>query len=96
MKLVTMRRTALLGLALFAILVSGALLTAQPRDQERIFPTPADASKSPPEKLAYVVATYAGTDIKKPDYLATIDVDPAVADLFAGDPSCCTMPQRRR
>ncbi len=43
----------------------------------RIFATPADARKSPPEKLAYVVATYAGTGIKKPDYLATVDLDPA-------------------
>src|ERR1051325_5285032 len=43
---------------------------------DRIFPSPADARKSPPEKLAYVVATYAGTGIKRPDYLATIDVDP--------------------
>ena len=31
---------------------------------------------SPREELAYVVCTYAGTDTKKPDYLATIDVDP--------------------
>ncbi len=44
---------------------------------ERIFPSLQDAAKSPPEKLAYVVATYAGTNIKKPDYLATVDVDPA-------------------
>jgi selenium-binding protein 1 len=44
---------------------------------ERTFASPAEARKSPPEKLAYVVATYAGTDIRKPDYLATIDVDPA-------------------
>ena len=40
--------------------------------KERIFPTPADARKSPAEKLAYVVATYAGTGIKKPDYLETL------------------------
>jgi methanethiol oxidase len=26
--------------------------------------------------LAYVVATYAGTDVRQPDYLATIDLDP--------------------
>jgi methanethiol oxidase len=44
---------------------------------DRIFATPADAIKSPPEKLAYVVATYAGTESKKPDYLAVIDVDQA-------------------
>ena len=71
----TLRRTALLALALFA-LFGGALLTAQQPEHERIFPTPADAIKSPQEKLAYVVATYAGTKTQKPDYLATIDVDP--------------------
>ncbi|MSU80661.1 MAG: selenium-binding protein [Gemmataceae bacterium] len=42
-----------------------------------MFATPADAIKSPREKLAYVVATYAGTGLKKPDYLATVDLDPA-------------------
>src|SRR5262245_45455467 len=45
-------------------------------DEERTFATPADARKSPAEKLAYIVATYAGTGVSKPDYLATIDVDP--------------------
>ena len=70
------RRTTLLALAIFALLGGGALLTAQHQDHERIFATPADAIKSPPEKLAYVVAIYAGTEPKKPDYLATIDVDP--------------------
>ena len=49
---------------------------AEDRADGRTFATPADARKSPPETLAYVVATYAGTDVKKPDYLATIDVDP--------------------
>jgi selenium-binding protein 1 len=44
-------------------------------DEERTFATPADARKSPAEKLAYVVATYAGTGVGKPDYLATIDLD---------------------
>jgi selenium-binding protein 1 len=44
--------------------------------EERTFATPANARKSPPEKLAYVVATYVGTGVGKPDYLATIDVDP--------------------
>jgi selenium-binding protein 1 len=31
----------------------------------------------PPEKLAYVIGVYAGTEVKAPDYLATIDLDPA-------------------
>jgi selenium-binding protein 1 len=43
---------------------------------ERTFATPKDAMKSPPEDLAYVVGTYAGTETKKPDYLAAIDLDP--------------------
>ena len=56
---------------------SAAALSDRPAPgPRRIFPTPADAIKSPPEKLAYVVATYAGTETKKSDYLATIDVDP--------------------
>ncbi|HLW67697.1 MAG TPA: selenium-binding family protein [Gemmataceae bacterium] len=46
-------------------------------DEERTFATPEEARKSPPEKLAYVIGVYAGTGVKKPDYLATIDVDPA-------------------
>ncbi|HMO35634.1 MAG TPA: selenium-binding protein SBP56-related protein, partial [Gemmatales bacterium] len=29
------------------------------------------------EKLLYVVALYAGTPVQAPDYLATIDTDPA-------------------
>src|SRR5262245_41023309 len=45
-------------------------------DEDRTFATPADARKAPPETLAYVVATYSGTETNKPDYLATIDVDP--------------------
>ena len=45
-------------------------------EQGRTFATPAEAMASPREELAYVVCTYAGTDAKKPDYLATIDVNP--------------------
>jgi methanethiol oxidase len=45
--------------------------------EDRTFATPEDARKSPPEKLAYVIGVYAGTGVKKPDYLATIDLDPA-------------------
>jgi methanethiol oxidase len=62
-----------------AALAAGPLLLG-PRgataDEDRTFATPGDARKSPPETLAYVVATYSGTDVGKPDYLATIDVDP--------------------
>src|SRR5260370_35591376 len=48
----------------------------QPSDG-RTFATPEAARQSPPEQLAYVIGVYAGTDVKKPDYLATIDLDPA-------------------
>jgi hypothetical protein len=41
------------------------------------FATPDAARKSPPEKFGYVMGVYAGTQIKKPDYLATINLDPA-------------------
>lgn len=41
------------------------------------YASPLDAMKSPAEKLMYLVCTYAGTKVDKPDYLATIDVDPA-------------------
>jgi selenium-binding protein 1 len=53
--------------------LAGSRLVA---DEDRTFATPEDARKSPPEKLAYVIGVYAGTGVKKPDYLATIDVDP--------------------
>jgi selenium-binding protein 1 len=38
--------------------------------------SPAEAMKSPPEKLLYIPAIYTGTPVKKPDYIATVDVDP--------------------
>src|SRR5262245_51580288 len=52
-------------------------LRAEPKNEDRTFATPEEASKSPPEKLAYVIGVYTGTEVKKPDYLATIDLDPA-------------------
>jgi selenium-binding protein 1 len=73
------RREFLAATALTAgplLLGDRKLLADEPKDDARIFATPADARKSPPETLAYVVATYAGTPVKEPDYLATIDVDP--------------------
>jgi selenium-binding protein 1 len=58
-----------------------ALSTVRPSaaassDDHRTFATPAEAMKAPPEDLAYTVCTYAGTEVKKPDYLATIDLNP--------------------
>ena len=46
-------------------------------DKSRTFATPADARNSGPEKLAHVIGLYGGTGINKPDFLATIDLDPA-------------------
>jgi selenium-binding protein 1 len=72
-------------LPIFAFLALGTWLALLPisglsagdvPERERIYPTPLEASKSPPEKLAYVIATYGGTERSKPDYLAVIDVDP--------------------
>lgn len=40
------------------------------------YASPTEAMKAPREKLLYVTALYVGTGIDKPDYLATIDVDP--------------------
>ena len=69
---------------LTASLSASQLLAGQPTPQDkdehaccdRTYATPADAMKAPPETVAYVPVIYAGTKIKKPDYLATIDVDP--------------------
>ena len=40
------------------------------------YASPSEAIKAPNEKLLYTIAIYTGTGIQKPDYLATIDVDP--------------------
>jgi selenium-binding protein 1 len=72
-----MRHSAILCLGLCLLTAFAGGLASEQHKDDRIFATPADAQKSPPEKLAYVVATYAGTDVKKPDYLATIDINPA-------------------
>lgn len=53
------------------------LLQGESGHDNRTFDTPEAAQKSPREKLAYVMGVYAGTDVKKPDYLATVDLDPA-------------------
>lgn len=36
----------------------------------------AAAMRAPRETLVYVPGIYAGTPVNKPDYLATVDVDP--------------------
>ena len=40
------------------------------------YASPQDAIKAPRESLLYTIAIYTGTGIQKPDYLATVDVDP--------------------
>ncbi|CAN7055963.1 unnamed protein product [Brassica oleracea var. botrytis] len=43
------------------------------------YATPLAAMSGPREKLIYVIAVYTGTGREKPDYLATVDVDPSSA-----------------
>jgi selenium-binding protein 1 len=64
-------------LAMTGVLAVAVLVHAQDPEHCRIYKTPADARKAPPEKLIYTIGVYTGTDVKKPDYLATIDADPA-------------------
>jgi selenium-binding protein 1 len=40
------------------------------------YASPAEAMKAPRETLLHVLALYDGTTVRKPDYLATVDVDP--------------------
>ena len=40
------------------------------------YASPEEAIRAPRELLLYTIAIYTGTGIQKPDYLATIDVDP--------------------
>ncbi len=46
---------------------------------ERTYASPTDAMQSPVETIAYVPCIRANTGINKPDYLATVDVDPTSA-----------------
>jgi len=59
--------------------VGGLLLTGTGHGQGPGYASPAEAMKAPREKLLYVVGLYVGTPVRKPDFLATIDVDPASA-----------------
>src|SRR5262245_5274901 len=65
---------------LTSVAAGGALALAggavRGSEKGRTFATPEDARQSPPEKLACVIGVYAGTPVKKPDYLATVDLDP--------------------
>jgi selenium-binding protein 1 len=70
------RRDFLTAAAATPLLLSQGLNAHEMGADDRTFATPADARKSPPETLAYVIGLYAGTEVRKPDYLATIDLDP--------------------
>ncbi|KAI7806617.1 putative selenium-binding protein 1 [Triplophysa rosa] len=45
------------------------------------FKTPLDAMKGPREEIVYLPCIYRNTDIQKPDYLATVDVNPESPDF---------------
>ena len=62
-----------------AILAAGAGRLLAGQEAGRTHATPADAMRGPPEELAYVTATYAGTNVDRPDYLAVVDVAPKSA-----------------
>ncbi len=40
------------------------------------YASPQEAMQAEPEKVLYAIALYEGTGVEKPDYLATVDVDP--------------------
>jgi selenium-binding protein 1 len=50
---------------------------ASAHDDGRTFASPDEARNSPAEKIAYVIGVHTGTGTKQPDYLATINLDPA-------------------
>jgi selenium-binding protein 1 len=56
--------------------LAGVRVWADDKIDQRTFATLAEARQSPCETLAYVMGLYAGTGVEKPDYLATIDLDP--------------------
>ena len=65
---------------LASVAATGPLALAARADDPipgRTFATPEEARKSPPETLAYVIGVHTGTGVDKPDFLATVDVDPA-------------------
>jgi selenium-binding protein 1 len=61
----------------FLTTAAATLATGIARGAGPGFASPAEAIKSPPERLLYVTAIRGGTGVRKPDYLATIDADPA-------------------
>jgi selenium-binding protein 1 len=58
---------------------AGGLRTVPAGSAPGTYASPREAMKADREKIAFVTATYVGTGRKEPDYLATVDVDPASA-----------------
>ena len=56
------------------------------------YASPQEAMQAEREKLLYTVALYTGTGIEKPDYLATVDVDPE-SDTYSQVVARTEMPQ---
>jgi selenium-binding protein 1 len=56
--------------------VYGAKPHADDHECGATYASPAEAQRSPRETLLYVPGIYVGTPIERPDYLATVDVDP--------------------
>ena len=80
------RRDFLIGSTAASLIGSSAVLRGHAAEKTDtatevccgpIYESPQAAMKSGREKLAYVPAIYTGTARKKPDYLATVDVDPS-------------------
>jgi len=41
------------------------------------YPTPSEAMRAPPERIAYVACLFTGVDANRPDFISVVDVDPA-------------------
>lgn len=77
-----MRRRDFLAATAATAVTSRWVSAAPPHQHEEplvcglTYPTPAAAMTAPPETLAYVPVIYTGTSVKRPDYLATVDLNP--------------------
>ncbi|MCL6501154.1 MAG: selenium-binding family protein [Pirellulales bacterium] len=69
-------RRAFLSSAAAAAVAAGSSRLVAGLEAGRTHASPKDAMAGPPEDVAYVTATYAGTDVERPDYLAVVDVSP--------------------
>jgi selenium-binding protein 1 len=76
-----MNRREFLGTTAATLLLPGCTDTRRVSSPQQGpgYANPREAMKGPREKLLYVTALYVGTGIDAPDYLATVDVDPASA-----------------